>query len=91
MLSGVLLMLLQHTCAGSLQQQNAATPTATVTEDATATVPAVHKCCGADEIVVVNHCQSANLTDPTWVPEFTAGSEDNVGRTMLPASSVPHK
>lgn len=83
----LLLLLVVHTCAASLQQRNAVT---TVTyEDVAA--PVVHKCCGRDEIVVVNRCRSANLTGTApWTPEFADGGEDGSPNTFS-ASSVSYK
>ncbi|XP_015363431.1 PREDICTED: probable G-protein coupled receptor Mth-like 5 [Diuraphis noxia] len=86
------LLLQLHACAAGLQQN--AAPTTTATEDVAAATAVVHKCCGRDEIVVVNRCRSANETGSTpWTPEFSASHEDEpvAGQNTLPASSVPYK
>lgn len=86
----VLLQL--HACAAGLQQN--AAPTTAATEDVAATTAVVHKCCGRDEIVVVNRCRSANETGyAPWAPEFSASHEDEpaAGQNTLPASSVSYK
>lgn len=78
-----------HACAAGLQQQQ---NSAGATEAAATAV--VHKCCGRDEIVVVNRCRKANETGTApWTPEFSASHEDEpaAGQNILPASSVPYK
>ncbi|CAI6354021.1 unnamed protein product [Macrosiphum euphorbiae] len=86
------LLLQLHACAAGLQQN--AAPTTATTEDVAATTAVVHKCCGRDEIVVVNKCRSANETGSTpWIPEFNASHEDDpaAGLLSLPTSSVSYK
>jgi len=75
------LVLAARTCAANLQ--NAAVPT-------TPAAAVVHKCCGPDEVVVVNHCRSTNVSGVApWTPEFAASDGDDT--VTLPATSVAYK
>lgn len=89
----LLLLLLVDTCAASLQNPLAAV-TAADDYDAIAK-SVVHKCCGPDDIVVVNRCRSINDTGVMpWTPEFTAASPEDIAvaeQKTSSSSSVSYK
>lgn len=87
-------LLVLHTCAASLQQDAAVPTTAVTFEEDPRARTVVNKCCGRDEIVVVNKCRRANDTKSVaWTPEFTASNEDEAvaGQKTLPDASVLYR
>ncbi|XP_050439407.1 probable G-protein coupled receptor Mth-like 5 [Adelges cooleyi] len=78
-------------CTASLQQVT--TVVGDTDDDSAAAVPVVHKCCGRDEIVVVDRCRNANLTGyDLWTPEFTREDAGGSGQeSVLPPFSVPYR